>query len=287
MSLLTKFFTFEVMENATIENVSSTATGHPAEHAISPLEPNFAWEANEASAQHTITIDLGEIRSCDGFIYRHHESEAEAPPVNIGLLISAECSSDNTTWESISLSPNDDGSSSPTDIYSSSILFKMKYFVSGTTLIPKIARYFRFTLEGSGAPNFYAPTDSRVSILWLFNFYEFDKGSFYPVADTTIYPTNETNLPYGKVYKTGLNVNPHIKFSKTWAVTAIEYEILLTVLSNCNGSYRPFLFVEYDETRRLCYFESDQFEEMLIDTDLYRITCRIIEIPIIQKGGIH
>jgi len=283
MSILIDFHTYEIMENATIHNASSEATNHPAEHAIAPLESNFAWEANEAEAQHTLTIDFGETRECDGFSFIHHEV-AISP--STGIVIGIHKSSDAINWTAISWVYNSDGSDVPFDDFTSQLI-KLRYFTVGGVLASHKARYWRFTLLGMESPNFYAPSDMRISMLWLFRLRQLDRGPSFPINDTEIYPINNLRLPFGKVYRTGHSINPHTLFTRTWMLSDVEYEVLRTLMRECNGMYRPFIMTDVDGTRRLCRFATDEIDEELLDIDLYRITCQFVELPIVQKDGYH
>ncbi len=271
MSLLTNMYTFAPMENAVVVSSSSENVDHPAEHAISPLEPNFAWEANQASAQHLLTVDLTEPRSCDGFSFIHHEA--------VDITVTAEASDDNASWFSCVIE---------TQTVPDSTFIRIIVFTSnGSTASPYTARYWRFTVQGTaGAPN-YAPTDCRISMCWLFNHHEFDRGAGFPLDDTPTYPSDGKQLSYGKIYRTGWSVNPHVLFTRTWMLTEIEYTVLMAVLRDCNGMYRPFILVENDNVPRLCKFASDEIKDELLDVGLQRVTCKFVEPPIVQRNEYH
>ena len=288
MSTLTNFYTFEVMDGAVVHSVSSEAANHPAEHAIAPLEPNFAWEANEASAQHVLVVDLGETRACDGFSFIHHETETAGPPTAISLTVFAEYSSDTVNWISINLACNDDGSDSPSDLYDNDMHIKLRHFVDdGNTLTCFTGRYWRFTIKGVAPPFEYATSDARLSMIWLFRINQLDRGASFPVKDTSVYPAKSIRLPFGKVYRTGHSINPHVLFTQTWMLIKSEYDVLREVMRECNGTYRPFILISSDNMRRLCKFEKNEIQEELLDIELYRITCRFVEIPIVRKDGYH
>lgn len=282
MSTLHSFHTFAVMKDAIATSASSEATDHPAEHAISPLEPNFAWEANEVSAQHTLVVDLGETRVCDGFSYIHHETEETNDVTEISVSVNIDCekSSDGTNWTTLTLAPQD-------DLVDSNPL-KIRYFVSGgSTKQTESARYWRFTVKGQLSPNFYAPTDARISMCWLFGYSELDRGAGFPMNDTPVFPTSDIPMPYGKQYRTGYSVNPHTTFSRVWMVTTAEYEVLKQVMRDCHGKQRPFILQSSDSSRRLCNFASDEIGEELLDIGLWRVTINFVEVPIVGKDGYH
>jgi len=280
MSTLINFYTYEVMRDAIINNASSEAIGHPAEHAISPLETSFAWETNEVDTQHTITIDLGETRSCDGFSFIDHES--------IDIDITVEYSSDAINWTTVPTVVNSDGSSVPTDLGDDDIQIKLRHFHLVGVLTDYKGRYWRFTLIGDSEPSPYYPeSDTRLSMLWLFELCQLDRGASFPINDTPTYPASAIQLPFGKVYRTGHSINPYTPFTRTWMVTESEYDILRELMRKCNGTYRPFLFVDSDGIRRLCKFETDEITEELLDVGLYRITFSFIELPIIRKDKRH
>jgi len=288
MSLLTSFYTYEVMDGAVVHDVSSEAADHPAEHAIAPLEPNFAWEANEASTQHTLIVDLGETRVCDGFSFIHHETETSGPPTAISLTVEVEYSPNATDWTSIDLAYNSDGSNSPSDLYLESARVKLRHFVDGDGNITRFTgRYWRFTIKGVAPPFEFATSDARLSMLWLFRVNQLDHGAAFPVSDTVVFPTSGLSLPFGKVYRTGYSVNSHTLFVRVWMLTDDRYDVLREVMRECNGTYRPFVLVGDDDVRRLCKFEKDEIDEELLDVGLYRVTCRFVEIPTVGKDGHH
>ena len=259
------------MDDAIIASVSSEASGQPAEHAISPLEPNFAWQANEVSAQHKLIIDLTEARECDGFSFIHHEAE--------DIDITVEMSADATQWISCTLL-----SYTTPD----STFIRMHYFASdGTNLSTYTARYWRFTVLSTTYAPYYAPTDCRISMCWLFSFHEFDKGAAWPINDMSVYPGNSELLANGKVYRSGYSVNPYVTFTRTWMLVDSEYDVLRAAIRACNGAYRPFVLIESDGVHRLCKFASDEITEELLDLGLYRVTCKFVELPIVQKNRWH
>ncbi|MFA7286921.1 MAG: discoidin domain-containing protein [Patescibacteria group bacterium] len=285
MSILLDFHTYEVMDGATIETVSSESTGHPAEHAISPLEPNFAWQANQANTQHVLTVDLGESRTCDGFSYIHHERDTTGPPVAHGITVTVQYSDDATTWNATELAYHSDGSLTPTDHVTEFI--KLRYFIISSVPVAITARYWQFTFAELAGPFFYAPVDMRISMCWLFRLHQLDRGRSTPDNSSIVYPVGDLALPFGKTYRTGYSVNASIPFTGTWMVTNTEYDVLRSVMRECNGVYRPFLLRDWDNTRRLCQFTSDEIDEELLDLDLYRVTCQFVELPIVKKDKYH
>lgn len=293
MSLLTKFHTYRVMDNATVANATSESTGHPAEHAISPLEPNFVWETNEVDTYHKLTIDLGEVRACDGFSFIHHEVELESSPADETLDITVERSYDATNWIAVDIAYNTDGTDNPNDLFNESELIKLRYFTDGgTNLLSHSGRYWRFTLKlefagPSPGPSDYPPTNTRISMCWLFNLHKLDRGAAFPVDDTLEFPADSLSLPYGKTYRIGYSVNASSSFTRTWILTSAEYSILQDVLSHCNGVYYPFVYVDVDNIHRFCRFATDKVAEELLDTDLYRVTYRFVELPVVKKDKYH
>lgn len=274
-SSLLDFYTFEQMDSAVIQSVSSETTAHPAEHAIAPLEPNFAWETNESDVKHTITIDLGETKACNGFMFIHNES------VDIDMAI--ECSPDNSDWTSISLIVH-----TPDDTDDDNVRLKLRHFAdSSYNFVTYSARYWRFTMWGDTSPNYNAPNDARINAVWLFTHYQLDRGYSFPLDDTYIYPMNGIDLPYGKEYNIGHGVNPHCLFSRTWMLNTTQYSILKQIMRDCNGGYRPFVIIEPDSTRRLCKFEEDIIDEERLDINLWRVKCKFVELPMVGKDKIH
>lgn len=270
MSALVNFCTFEVMDGATVVSVSSQNDLHPAEHAIAPLEPNFAWEAAGSSTEHTITIDLTESRSCDGFTFIHHETDT----ILITLDIQAEYSNNGTSW-----------TSAPADAldYGPTHTLKLRYFATSIS-----ARYWRFTVSGvvafegsyiSGS----APDDTRVSAIWLFHLHEFDKGPALPYDDAMRYPNATALLPFGKQFTTGYGNNRTAFFSRSWMLNSTERVALWEVIRNCNGVYRPLIFIDVDGTRRLCKLGSNLIQEIVVDIGVYQTTITLVELPIVKK----
>lgn len=286
MSALIDMYTYEVMGGAIVTAVSSEVAAHPAEHAISPLEPNFAWEANEALAQHILTIDLGEVRTCDGYSFIHQENEISGPAES--TRISCEYSTDSTIWEDAVIVYNSDGTNNPDDLYDEDIRVKLRHFSDGSNNIMSLsARYWRFTVYGVLPSNYYAESDARISMCWLFRINQLDRGAAFPTNDKPVYPSGSVELPFGKEYRTGYNVNPHVLFSRTWMVTEAEYDILRAVMRECNGTAKPFLFVENSGARRLCRFTSDIIGEEIVDVGLWRVTIDLVELPITGKDEYH
>jgi hypothetical protein len=277
MSALTKFITYEAMEDAIVHSVSSETTGHPAEHAISPLEPNFAWQANQSDVvQHTFVIDLGKPQVCNAITFIHHETENPGPPVAITINILLQASYDGTDVNDISITGID---GSIDDLYSETIKVR--------TFNDYEARYWHITVVSMTPPPNYVPPDSRFSMLWMGRLHELDRGYAYPLDDTPIYPSTDHALPFGKVYRTGHSIHPHTTMTRTWMVTDTEYDVLKEVMKECNGTYRPFFMRDVNGTRRLLKFEQDVIEEELLDIGLYRVTCRFVQLPIVWKDKIH
>jgi hypothetical protein len=288
MSLLADFYTYEVMSNATVEAVSTEVAGHPAEHAISPLEPNFAWQANQASTQHTLTVDLGATYACGGFTYMHHEVESDADPVSLkGIDITVASSDDGSTWTAVTTAYNSDGTNVPDDRMDGTKVIKLRHFVDGAgALLPRTARYWKFTVKGMQGPSYYPTTDCRINMLWLCVVRQLDRGSVVPTDDAIAYPTGDLELAYGKVYRTGYSVNPYTAFSRTWMLTDEEYAVLCGVMQACNGSDLPFV-LSTDGERRLCKFAEDEVDEELLDVGLRQVTCKFVTLPIVGKDEYH
>lgn len=285
MSILTNFHTYEPMEDAVITDVSTEDTDHPAEHAISPLEPDFAWEITSNSSPYII-VDLGKPCPCDGFTFIHHETEIL--PSDFDVIITAEYSSDGSNWDSTFITYNSDGTASPNDLYDSDTQIKVRYFIeNGTETLKTLNyRYWKFSIGNVGSPMHSLPNDCRISMCWLFSLHTIDKGSAFPFNDTEIYPNDEIELAFGKSYFTGHSVNSHTVFSRNWLLNNTEYNTIITVMKNCNGVYRPFLLIE-DNERKLCKFEKDEINETFIDEDFYNISCNFIQLPIVKKDKYH
>jgi hypothetical protein len=260
------------MDNAIVDTVSSEATNHIAENAIN-LEANFAWEANEASAQHVLTIDLQAPYECDCLFWVHHEIEQIIPTLQ-GVTITLDWSHDTVTWTSATLA-DDDGVTEK--------LLKVATFTAVK------ARYWKVTFKGTSGPFFYAPNDMRISACWLGTVHDLDKGPGLPLNDEENFLLADTKLPFGKVYTTGFNINSSIAFSRQWALLydSGEYAVLRDVITACNGSLRPFVYDQSTDDHLLCQFSRDTFDETLIDTNLYSITVHMLTIPIVQRDEYH
>lgn len=282
-----KFHTFEVMESAIVNAKSSQQTLHPAEHAITPLEPNFAWEANEASVQHTLTLDLTEIRTCDGFTFMHHETETLG---SVGLDVTVQYSLDNTTFYTVPLVGNAE-CGDIADTSDSSTRFKMRYFANtGLSALQSYSgRYWKFTFKGLTAPNYYAPTDMRVSVCWLFTYHALDRGPAYPINHTVTFPSSTIKLGLGKTHKTGHTVNLRTTGSRLWQVNDTELDLLETVLEHANGRYRPVLVIEANEDigPALWHITSDGVERELLDIGIYRAGFQFATVPLVGKDSYH
>lgn len=272
MSSFVNFYTFEQMENATIEAVSSEVTDYHAEHAIIPLEPNMSWKANEASAQHILTIDLEAPYECNCFFWLHHETDVPSPLD--GLTIEIERSHDATNWADV-ITAGDDGATGT--------LLKVATF---TTIK---SRYWRITFLGTDSPNYYAPTNMRISVAWLGTSHALDVGPAFPMNEQEDFPSDSLNLSLGKTFTTGRNINNEIIFDRTWMLREdqLEWSTLLDVLKACNGTYRPFVYTQSGNGHMLCRFERDSFEVILIETNLFYVTLKMVASPIVQKDGYH
>jgi hypothetical protein len=272
------------MLEAVVTTASSAASGHPAEHAVSPLEANFAWQANEASAQHTLAVDLGSAIECDGFSFVHHETD----DVTASLDITAERSRNGTDWTPVDLAFNSDGTDVPDDLSDDTHAIKLRYFIDGENdPISVTSRYWRFTVKGTDSPSYYAPSDARVSMCWLFRLHEFDRGRATPTGDLTNYPGSELKTLGGRRFRTGWSVNPITEMAATFMFNAAEFNVMLDFVCACNAARTPFTLVDVDGVRRLCVFGSDQVEETLVNTDIHEVTVKFVELPLIGKDGYH
>ena len=271
----TNFCTFEVMDGAKVQLVSSQNPLHPAEHAISPLEPNMAWETNGDSEQHILTIILPETKSVDGFLFIPHETDT----LLLSIEISVESSGDGADWSSVSTEELRD--------YGPPYQIKLRRFVNAIS-----ARYWRFTVSSAVAfgGNYIigdAPDDTRISALWLFTSHELDCGAILPINDQTSFSNNEIQLPAGKQFTTGYGANSSININRSWAVNDAQRDILWSVIRNCNGIFRPFLFIDLDGTRHLCTLASNSISETVLDIGLFRLEWSAIGIPIIKMDKYH
>ena len=272
------------MAAVVVTAASSAASGHPAEHAVSPLEANFAWQANGASAQHTLAVDLGSAIECDGFSFVHHETDDETA----SLDVTAERSRNGTDWTSVDLAYNSDGTDVPDDLGDDTHAIKLRYFVnSGNDPISVTSRYWRFTVEGTDSPGYYAPSDARISMCWLFRLHEFNRGRAVPTNDSTNYPGSELKTLGGRRFRTGWSVNPTTEMTATFMFNAAELVVMLDFVRACNAARTPFTLVDIDGVRRLCVFGSDQIEETLVNTDIYEVAVKYVELPLIGKDGYH
>ncbi len=285
MSSLIRFYTFELMDDATIESVTSENTTHPAEHAITPLEPNFAWQANESAASsHDIVIDLGSYKAPDGFCIIHHESE-QTTPITIGLAcsVSGAIPSSSLAQE---IDYTDEDGNAVSGVTDDTNFIKIREF-SGTYAANTHYRWWKFAFAGTTGPFYYPPNDMRISMLWLYRKLELDLGYARPFNDVTEYPMSSQPLPFGKTFKTGYSINPSVNFTRVWMVNDAQYAVLRTLMERCNGTYRPFLMLDIDGTRRLCKFASDTIQEEWLDVDYRKVTLKFVELPLLTKDAYH
>jgi hypothetical protein len=274
------------MQGALVHSVSSQQPLHPAEHAINPLEPNFAWEADSASPEHhQIVIDLTEQRSINGVMFIHHEPAIEDGEV----IITIEYSNNASDWTQVWLTGLFLGET-PNELD----FIKLRYLwdTENLEVLTISAQYWRITFYGDEGPDYYPPTDLRISALWLFTANEIDQRGILPFNDQISFPTNTQLLPSGKQYVTGRSVNQSVIFSRSWFVTDAQRTILWQIISQCNGSFRPFVLLEFDIStemtpRRLCRFNQSAITESLIDVGLTLLTAQLTEIPIVQVDARH
>ncbi len=282
--MLTKLHTYDPMIDAVVVSASSEVTNHPAEHAISPLEPNFAWQTNEASAQHTFVVNLGSAIECDGFSFIHHETDDGTASVDITV----EQSFNGTTWTAVDLAYNSDGTDVPDDLSDDTHTIKLRYFTNDANEpISVTSKYWRFTVEGIDSPGYYAPTDARISMCWLFKMYEFNRGRATPTNDPLTYPGKSLTMLGGQQFRTGWSVNPTADVSAKFMFNKTELDIVLGFMRACNGARTPFTMIDVDGMRRLFVFDNDQIEETLVNTDIFEVTMKFVELPIIGKDGYH
>lgn len=279
MSVLTKFFTFEQMDNAVVSSVSSDNSGHGAQHAIAPLEPNFAWQANEALTQHELIIDLGELKTCDTFFVTHHEIIDEIPVVlgvNLVLAVSETLAAGD--YRAVTFTEHDGTVYDKTD---TSQELRVYIFTA------QIFRYAKITVKGRTGPNFYSTVDARFSALWFGTKHELDIGTAYPIQDAEEYLVESVALAHGKVHSTGLNVNSQTHMTRTYQVNQTQYDAIRAIMRACNGIYRPFILIELGDIRLYCHFESDEITEEIRDVEVYRIILKLIATPVVKKDQYH
>lgn len=281
---VTQLLTFEPMDGAIVNAVSSEATNEPAAHSIA-LDPNFAWQANEVGADaHILTIDLGEERGADGFTFLYR-SAITATPVLLDTVFACEVSIDNVNWLSLTL--RDALGNTPADAGQVHTLIRTRMFWANDQITRYYGRYWRFTITGTAAPLFRPLYNARYSMCWLHTYHELYRGAAFPVDDAMVFPVERLPLAFGKQHQIGRNVNRMTTFSRTWLLTANDYEALAEVIRNCNGTQRPLLLKDTDTINRLCYIDDEPIQITTIDTDLYQVTCRFIEIPIVKREAYH
>lgn len=279
MSVLTKFFTFEQMDNAVVSSVSSENIGHGAQHAISPLEPNFAWQSNEASTQHEIIIDLGELKTCDTFFVMHHENIAETPvTLGVNVILKVSETLNAVDYQTVTFTEHDGTSYDQTDT---------SQFLHIYVFTTRLFRYAKITIKGRTSPNFYAEFDARFSALWFGTKHELDIGTSYPIQDAEEFLIESVELAHGKIYSTGLNVNSQTRMTRTYQVNQMQYDAIRAIMRACNGIYRPFILIELNDTRIYCHFESDEIVEEIRDVEVYYITLKLIATPVVKFRKYH
>lgn len=285
MSALNKFLTFEPMESAVVAAVSSEATGHPAEHAISPLEPNFAWQANQATTNHTLTIDLGYWRGVDGLMFIHHEAYDAGLPVD-ALTVEVAYSLNNSDWHTLTLWGSPD-SSTVSDLDDTQI-YKLRYFISpATSAIGTVrARFWRVTLK-STIPAAHPATDARISAAWLFSYNGLDVGHIVPRKDSIHFNASNAQLVNGKRFSSGHTVNAVTTLQRTWVVTETQLATVKAIIHKCNGQYRPMMYVDQSGNRYLCRIAEDTISIEKMASERYRIEMNLITVPTVKKDKVH
>ena len=283
----TKFYTLAAMIDAVVHDVSSQVAAHPAEHALI-LEPNFAWQADGIDEQHDLTIDCGKPVEADALVWIHRHNEVELPsPVS--------------PWPYPSPSPSP--SPYPTGVYAdvwysnddwaythamlivdpglSDTLLKVSEF-----MVDSAQRYWKIVLSGVVPPDYYAPDELRTSALWLARKYEIEAGPAFPMDETTIYPKETHNMPYGELASLGYSENKHVKFTRIYTVNDADYATLMDMLAETNGGETILAMQERDNDPMLVRIESAiSVEKFAIGWRT--VTLSFTTIPIVGRDELY
>jgi hypothetical protein len=275
------------MTDAVVHEVSSQDAAHPAEHALI-LEPNFAWQADGIDEQHHLIIDCGRPRQVDALVWIHRHNEVDLPspvspwpypspspspsPYPTGIYADIYYSNDASTYTLAPLT---------VDPGVSGDLLKVSEF---SVLNPQ--RYWKIVLRGVITPNYYAPDELRTSALWLARKYEIEAGAMFPREDSTVYPKQTFNMPYGEQAFLGFGENEQIKFTRIYTVDDDDYDILMSMLENTNGGETILAMQELDDEPMLVTIESaTSIEKFAIGWRT--VTIEFSTVPIVGRDELY
>jgi len=151
---------------------------------------------------------------------------------------------------------------------------------------PLPQRYWKILLIGVVPPDYYAPDDLRVSALWVAKKYEISAGAAFPMGDTTIYPKQVHNMPYGEQAFVGFNENEHIKFTRIYTVDDTDYATLMDMLEATNGGETILAMQEINDDPMLVRIESAvSIEKFAIGWRT--VTMTFTTIPIVGRNELY
>lgn len=270
MSSLVEFYTFGPMEGAVVDAASSEAVGHPAEHAIAPLEPNMAWQSDEASAQHELELDLGHPRQVDALVWMHRE--VEVVPTT-GVVTEIYWSHDaGGTWTLAGTDP---------------VTPVTGELVKVVTLAPPVvARWWRVVFKGLVGPGYYAPENMRVSMCWLARRWLLDRSGGWPHEDSQEWPNIGHDMAFGQSWQAGRNRNPLTNMTRTWAVNDDEYDTLRGMLADANGGHSPIVLAEWGRGFQICWLDDDSMPEKSPWLGVTEVTLKFSTTPVVPRDGV-
>lgn len=275
------------MIDSIIDEASSELSPHPAEHALI-LEPNFAWETDGIDEQHYLIVDCEKPINADALVWIHRHNEVDLPspvspwpypspspspsPFPTGVYAKIYYSNDDSIYTEAILT---------VDPGLSDTLLKISEFTVGSA-----QRYWKIVLTGVVPPNYYAPDDLRISALWLARKYEIEAGPAFPMDDTTIYPNQVHDMPYGEQAFLGFSENEHIKFTRIYTVDDTDYATLMDMLAETNGGETILAMQERDNEPMLVRIESAvSVEKFAIGWKT--VTLTFTTIPIVGRDELY
>ena len=270
MSVSTKFYTLHAMTNAVVRAVSSESSQHPAEHALI-LEPDFAWQADEADTQHYIAIDLTKPFDIDSMVWIHRDTEVVSPSP-WGIYADVYYSNIYGTYTKATLT---------VDPGINNLLLKISEFT-----ITGAQRYWKVVFRSTDDPSYYTPEDTRVSAVWFAKKYTISAGSIWPMDDTTIYPMKTFNMAYDDKAPVGFNKNEQVFFSRTYALNDTDYATMLAMLAATNGGATLLTMQERDENPMLVRVSSAvSVQNFAIGWQTMALT--FVQVPIVGRDDIY
>lgn len=256
-----KLYTTGNMEAAKVHNVTSEATGHPAENAIDNNLDTY-WKPTSV-ATNDIDIDLGEAKAIDvalGFIKNYKSDFGTA-------TFSIYWSDNGSDWNFIS------GAPLLTDITTP---IRIRSFSSITH------RYWRLRISSSTS------AIAQISGIWFGSYYNIDQGNVLPQGDEDQFYNHVSQLPGGRLTVAGINRNYVENPSRRYLIkTGTPYTNLLSAFQDSRGR-RHLLVMNEGATQtdaRVVRFADDILPHPTVGYDgLYEIEIGLRGMPYIDDG---